>query len=334
MVMLSLRLYRVYGGCVSGGALTMSDPTVSIRAETAQDYAAIADIHCRAFGEGYAEAQIVALHRQRPGYDPRLSLVAELDGVIIGHILYSSRTFRVMGEDAAGVNLSPLGVHPLYQGRGIGSALVEAGDSLARDLGYSFAIVLGHKEYYPRFGYLPNAYGGAKTVLPSAGLPRGDGTTLEMRKVLPTDAEALQGLWRAEEDEVDMSIVPDHCALAWYSPDPRISCTVYLSLGQVVGYTRIAVHEGNSARLFLAADGSAAERMVSLLARNGDVTLPLHPSSGSMSALARYGALEISANPYCMAKPLAPSPFDEYYDLVQRSERAPGRVIWPAEFDV
>ena len=86
----------------------MPDPAVTVRAERLEDYPAIADVHAQAFGGGYAEGLIVALHRQRPGYEPRLSLVAERGGEIVGHILYSPRTFRMMSEDVNGVNLAPL----------------------------------------------------------------------------------------------------------------------------------------------------------------------------------------------------------------------------------
>src|SRR5690606_13145398 len=121
----------------------MSDPVVNVRPETLADYAAIADVHARAFKEGYAVGMIVALHRQRPGYEPRLSLVAERGGEVVGHIMYSPRTFRMMGEDVNGVNLSPLGIHPTWQRRGVGGALMEAGDAEVRRLGYSLSVILG-----------------------------------------------------------------------------------------------------------------------------------------------------------------------------------------------
>ena len=106
-------------------------------------------------------------------------------------ILYSPRAFRVLGDDVTGVNLSPLGVHPLYQGQGIGGALTEAGDSEARRLGYPFSILLGHKDYYPRLGYRQNAYGFSGMTLPASALGSASSAPLETRKPLPEDTEAL-----------------------------------------------------------------------------------------------------------------------------------------------
>ena len=325
---------RLYSRLQHWDTHSMPDPHISIRAETFSDYHAIANVHYLAFGAYYAEGLMVALHRQRPGYDPRLSLVAERGGEVVGHILYSPRAFRVLGDDVTGVNLSPLGVHPLYQGQGIGGALTEAGDSEARRLGYPFSILLGHKDYYPRFGYRQNAYGFSGLTLPASALGSASSALLETRKPLPEDTDALMQLWQAEEGGIDLAIRPDAENLAWHSPDTRVTCTVYLRGGQVVGYTRTASHEPGNVRTFLAADSAAARRMVFEMAQDTEITLPLHPSSGSMSAFAEYGQPDCPANPHCMAKTLAPSPFDEYYDLVQRGERPCGRIIWPAEFDI
>lgn len=316
----------------------MSDPAVTIRTEQLEDYAAIADIHARAFNGGYAEGLIVALHRQRPGYDPRLSLVAERNGEIVGHILYSPRTFRMMGEDVEGVNLSPLGIHPLWQRQGIGGALMEAGDAEVRRLGYSLSVILGHPEYYPRFGYHTHVYGGAKLTIEANRLNDVRHLTaglLETRPPTPGDTGELMAIWHMEEDGVDFSIVPDRTTLWWMSPDPRVTCTVYSSGGKVVGYTRTNSADPANVRFFMAADGQTALMMAALISSKGDVSVPLHPNSASAQALAtRLGHAEVQAWAAGMAQSFHPNPFDEYLELIKRGERQVGRPIWPAEFDV
>src|SRR5262245_37154844 len=95
-----------------------------IRSETIPDYAGIAALHARAFGERPAEALIVALHRQRPTFDPDLALVAEQDDRIVGHALFSPHSVRLLGQDVRAVNLAPLAVDPSAQRQGIGARLI------------------------------------------------------------------------------------------------------------------------------------------------------------------------------------------------------------------
>ena len=83
---------------------------------------------------------------------PIVSLVAEEDGTIVGHILFSP--IMLSGHaDAMIMGLGPLAVSPAYQRQGIGSALALAGLDRCRELGAGAVIVLGHASYYPRFGF-------------------------------------------------------------------------------------------------------------------------------------------------------------------------------------
>ncbi|MBM7636879.1 GNAT family N-acetyltransferase [Streptococcus saliviloxodontae] len=82
---------------------------------------------------------------------PELSLVAELNGKLIGHILFTKAS--VAGQPV--LVLAPVSVLPDYQGKGVGTALIETGHQIAKDLGYAYISVLGSDTYYPRFGYLP-----------------------------------------------------------------------------------------------------------------------------------------------------------------------------------
>lgn len=128
-----------------------------IRSETVADYAAIADLHARAFGHRSHEALIIALHRHRAVFDAELSLVAEIDGCVVGHALFSPHRVRLLGQDTPAVNLAPIAVDPGRQGRGIGGRLIVEGHSIASAKGYAFSFLLGHTSYYPRFGYRTHA---------------------------------------------------------------------------------------------------------------------------------------------------------------------------------
>jgi len=95
-----------------------------------------------------------------------VSLVAEADGRVVGHILFSPVTVEPHAGSTQGLGLAPLAVLPELQKRGVGSALTRTGIEACRDLGYGFLVVLGHTAYYPRFGFsralphgLENEYG-------------------------------------------------------------------------------------------------------------------------------------------------------------------------------
>lgn len=136
----------------------------TIRSERPGDAEGIRAVHLAAF-EGAVEAGIV--DRIRDGGGPRLSLVAEAGSELIGHILFSELT--VGEERRAGTALGPMAVLPAHQRRGVGSALVRRGLELLRAGGCPFVVVLGHPEYYPRFGFVPASRHGILSEYP--GVP-------------------------------------------------------------------------------------------------------------------------------------------------------------------
>jgi len=122
-----------------------------IRRETPADRQAVFEVNAAAF-ETSSEADLVEALRVRA--QPTVSLVAELDERIVGHIFFSpviadaDESIRIMG-------LGPMAVAPEHQDKGIGSKLVRAGLDACRELGVQAVVVLGHPRYYPRFGFEP-----------------------------------------------------------------------------------------------------------------------------------------------------------------------------------
>lgn len=305
---------------------------MQIRPETASDYPVIAEVNIKAFGERLAEALIVALHRHRSAFDPDLSLVAEIEGQVVGHVLFTPHKVQILGQSLSAVNLAPIAIDPAYQKQGIGGRLIEEGHRLAREKGYAFSFLLGHPSYYPRFGYLTNAYGGSSLKLPLAGLPV---PTLHTRALQAEDVDALHALWQQLEAAVDMALDPGKELLEWLSPNPQIEARAYTDeIGNIVGYTRIHAAERAKPRAFLARDSQTALQMAATIAPGLESTLlqlPLHPASPVAQGL---GEARASAWEPAMVCPLQPSPFDEYYTELKAGKRLPGRPIWPTAFDL
>jgi len=125
-----------------------------IRSETPGDYPAIHQVHASAFGQEN-EAVLVEELRGSPGFDAELSLVAERDGRVIGHVLFSPIAIRTERDPTTALVLAPVAVLAGHQKSGVGSELVRHGLDACRRLGHRLVVVVGHPEFYPRFGFRP-----------------------------------------------------------------------------------------------------------------------------------------------------------------------------------
>lgn len=298
-----------------------------IRPETPADYADIAALTARAFDNRSFEPVITALLRHRRAYDPELALVAEIDGRVVGHAMFAPHTVRLMGQDVPAVNLAPISVDLTHQGKGIGGALIAEGHAIARRKGALISFLLGHTEYYPRFGYKTGSFGDSSLTVTVTGSPPAD---LEARPVDHRDVPALIDLWQREEANVDMAVFPGPDLLDWLPTAPSFVAQVWLRGGDLIGYTRGPKAEPHKPRMFLARDAESAWAVLGGIDTDTEYTLPLHPNSASTAAL---GAATTNAWGAAMVCPLAPSPFDDYYAQVQSGDRPSGRVIWPVAFD-
>lgn len=128
--------------------------TLTIRPEQAGDYEAIAEVNRAAFA-GDVEAHLVENLRKTTGFIPELSLVALLGGQVVGHILLSIVHIAGDSGQIPIISLAPMAVLPTHQNQGIGSMLVRTGLGKCRELGYSVVVLVGHPNYYPRFGLTP-----------------------------------------------------------------------------------------------------------------------------------------------------------------------------------
>jgi putative acetyltransferase len=125
---------------------------IVIEAETEGDYEQITKLHTVAFSRD-GEARLVEKLRKTSIYIPELSLVAKYRNTIIGHILFYPIKINTRRKKCNSLALAPISVIPRFQNGKVGSRLISEGLEKAKKLGFKSVIVVGHSEYYPRFGF-------------------------------------------------------------------------------------------------------------------------------------------------------------------------------------
>ncbi|MED0973433.1 N-acetyltransferase [Bacillus paramycoides] len=129
---------------------------VTIRQEQQNDYSKTEEVVKQAFlNEEFSdktEHELVSRIRKCDAFIPELSIVA-VDKEIVGHIMLSKITIEQDGTSVESLALAPVSVAPSHQKKGIGGKLIAAAIEKAKELGYGSVVVLGHQEYYPRFGF-------------------------------------------------------------------------------------------------------------------------------------------------------------------------------------
>ena len=139
---------------------------IIIRQETEKDYKLSETVVEKAFKNAehtdHKEHLLVAKLRKSDAFIPELSLVAELDGEIVGHIMLTKLLIENGGSKYDSLALAPVSVVPEHQNKGIGSELISESLKIAKELGFKSVIVLGHDKYYPRFGFKPASTWGIK----------------------------------------------------------------------------------------------------------------------------------------------------------------------------
>lgn len=169
---------------------------LTIRPETPADHGAVRGLTLAAFGQPLEADLVDALRRAAPRL---VSLVAEDEGMVVGHILFTPVTVDMGERQCEGMGLAPMAVPPERQRQGIGSRLVERGLQILRERHCPFVVVVGHPTYYPRFGFTPASGQGLDSQWP--GMPD------EAFMALVLDEDAMRGVrgvarYRPEFDEV------------------------------------------------------------------------------------------------------------------------------------
>lgn len=135
----------------------MHNDTILVRRETQADFPAVFKLTEQAFAtlevSDHTEQFLVERLRNSPAFVPELSLVAVINTTVVGHILLTRIQIGDNKENQSSLVLAPVSVLPEFQKQGIGGKLINAAHAKAKELGFTSVILVGHAEYYPRFGY-------------------------------------------------------------------------------------------------------------------------------------------------------------------------------------
>lgn len=137
---------------------------IKIRQENKTDFDAVFHLIEQAFKtealSDHKEQFLVERLRKSSSFIPKLSIVAEIENKIVGHILVTKLKIINDHSEFVSLTLAPVSVLPEYQGNGIGGMLIRKAHKTAKELGYKSIVLLGHEKYYPKFGYeLAEKYG-------------------------------------------------------------------------------------------------------------------------------------------------------------------------------
>jgi predicted N-acetyltransferase YhbS len=128
-----------------------------IRQENRNDHKEVFNVIESAFKDAEfadnTEQFLVERLRKSNAFIPELSMIAEIEGKIVGHILLTKLKIKNKSNEYNSLALAPVSVIPEFQGKGIGGKLIIESHKKAKELGYKSIVLLGHEKYYPRFGY-------------------------------------------------------------------------------------------------------------------------------------------------------------------------------------
>lgn len=314
---------------------------LTIRSERVTDYSAIAALHYETFlGNNPAntfvvEPLMVDLLRHNESFDPELSIVAELDGKIVGHALFSPFKFIVLGESLPGVMVAPVAVLPGHQGQKIGAAIMEEGHKRAAAKGYALSLLCGHSDYYPRFGYLTSVYALSGSRL-SVAAPATTGDWAE-RPLRPADLNWINAGWSRQHGSDTLALYPGAGLAQWMGHGPGVQTRVLTESDEPVAFVRYTA-EGQELRIreIVLAKGDLSEPIAYLCRSLGatKLHLPLPIESVQFDWATAVEDVQ-TAHPPFMVKPLtADGPINRYCEQVLAGQMKPSIITFPPLFDI
>ncbi|MCM3784187.1 N-acetyltransferase [Neobacillus mesonae] len=317
----------------------------TIRSEHPSDYHKIAELHAAAFSYsfGMGEAVLISMLRTRHSFDPELSLVAEQDGQLIGHILFTPQLVQVKKNTYQALILAPLAVHPDYQKNGVGSDLIHAGHLCASQKGFDLSIVLGHPHYYARFGYQGKAWMDEKVSIPFETIFTENSAVVRERRIEQSDIPAFISMWNQIYASAPFSLLPGHSILDWISPGASTITSAVMIDEALAGYIRYSKTEPEHISFIVTQDSQSLLQIANYYKQKLNPLTITHlsfPFPSASPLLEPFGsAFDVNISTYAeyMVRILEGPNHSMLQSLFADFEQGTsprGAVIWPIEFDL
>lgn len=159
------------------------DGSIVIRQETSKDYSAVFQLVEEAFIDeihsDHKEQYLVERLRKSHSFVPELSIVAMIDSKIIGYVLLTKAKIKSKKRHHTTLVLAPVAVDKAFQKKGVGARLIGFAHKKASQMGYGSIVIIGHENYYPKFGYQKASEFGVRFPFK---VPDENGFVIELRK--------------------------------------------------------------------------------------------------------------------------------------------------------
>lgn len=319
--------------------------TITIRPETIRDFNGIARLTEEAFEINFLNDNKTATHigeialvdqlRHGEFHDPELALVAEADGELAGHVMFTPYRVRLYGTSLLPACLSILSVAPRFQRSGVGSALVREGLRRVRVKGHPFSYLYGHDSYYPKFGYRTHMFGTAGVTLAARDFTA---KACEERAIEAHMLPALTAMHERCFEGVPLALEPSSQMMEWKSWTPFVASSALYEGPRLFAYVRYAREGGSiSAKRVLAANAAdlslAAGHLFSLAPQADSLSLPLHPASPVLGGIPFAPSLEAWSAGMLLVLDEACPEIQRYCQDIQADTKKLGMITWPIFFD-
>lgn len=270
--------------------------------------------------------------------------IDEASGAVVGHAQWTFSSMHLLGQTRKIACLAPLSVHAQWQGQGIGSALVCDGIQALRDKGCDLLILVGHENYYPRFGLLTACHGRHALALPFPEPLVANPEGYVLRPMASGDELRCLAMWQELCGSTDGALHPGSGLLPWISKTRGIIACALERGGQVVGHARFDARPQATANegvlRFLAADAASAEILAARIAgwtgwQAESLVLPLPSSSPGVQNLFASQNITPVFERWApgMAMSLQQGKIDKLLRQIQAGEAPPLYLEWPPLFD-
>lgn len=319
---------------------------IKIRKEKPSDYNQIANVTYSAF-HGWKpdnplvmEPMLVDYVRHTSGFMPDLSLVALVEEEIIGHALFTPFAMTLGGKEVKGAVLGPIAVEPSLQKQGIGGQLLEEGHKLLKEKGFDLALLCGHPEYYPKFGYQKGTFGFTCTTVTSKQSVNAK-KTLSERPVAPNDLQWIRSMWPKVHNEDRIALYPGDSLMDWVNHGNTTTASVLVEANEPIAYIRYEVTDSVNVKECLVADGHWNQVLHFLVMKNVDPT----KRTVTLALYGDYLKERLDPNIYSikedfmvydafMVLPLRDGPAKDYCQAFEADKSAIGGISFPPVYDI